>query len=518
MLRTVLCCMLIVAAAAMGWETMASVDYPAEVQTGSAITYGDGKIWGIFPDPSDSNWTHFEYYDPDYQGGAQWVYPGINYDLDFLGDPAIAFQWRFGGEVLVVGNDDGDPDFPTLFSYSLTQSDWDYEEIEDFSLGAGASIAFRPASAYYGTYVAGWMYCLAGGGSEFWCYSIPGPGDVTVDGICPGETALIADQTPLFLWSSGSNQNRLQASTDPSFLDTLIDEVVSTPEYQVTAELPNGKYYWRSGVYIGGNWSWSSTHSFTLEGGWTQLRDIPMEVSYGASLAYESDFYSSEERLLALVGGDHWYYYTYSVAEDTWYEFTTPTAQGVGSAIVTHEAADATPPYILGPWVMFGGSDSLYYHDNGKPDWILRDAAPQTLGPGASMAYSVESDTPYLYLTVGEDGNGPRNDFYRLELPALARSGGQGHSTRLTSLTARPLSGSGGISVEYQLSTSARVMASVFDAIGRQVSVLDAGSQQPGTHRLGWNRDNEGRRLSAGAYFVILDTGSEQARLKVVVR
>jgi hypothetical protein len=518
MLRTVLCCMLVVAAAAMGWETMSSVDYPAEVQAGSAITYGDGKIWGIFPDPSDSNWTHFEYYDPD---SALWFYPGINYDLDFLGDPAITFDWRFGGEVLVVGNDDGDPDFPTLFSYSLTESDWESEEIEDFSLGAGTSIAFRPASGYYGTYVAGWMYCLAGGGSEFWCYSVPGPGDQKINGICPGETSLVADQTPLFLWTSGSNQNRLQVSTSSIFLDTLIDEVLSIPEYQVAADLENGVYYWRSGVYIGGTWSWSSTHSFTLEGGWTQLADIPVDVSYGASLAYEQDFYSSAERMVALAGDDYQFLSKYDINANTWdNSTTTPKPQGVGSAIVTHEAASSTPPDWPGPWAVFGeGYDSVYYHTDDKPGWPHYFDLPQSLGAGASLAYSIESGTHYLYLIVGQDEYGdPRNDFYRQELPSYGRSGGQALSTRLTSMTARSLSGSEGITVEYQLSTSGRVIASVFDAIGRQVSMLDAGLQQPGTHRLGWTRDNEGHRLNAGTYFVLLDMGTGQAGSKAVVR
>jgi len=341
-----------VAAAAMGWETMSSVEYPAEVQAGSAITYGDGKIWGIFPDPSDSNWTHFEYYDPD---SALWFYPGITYDLDFLGDPAITFDWRFGGEVLVVGNVDGDPYSPTLFSYSLTESDWDYEDIDDFYLGAGASVAFRPASGYYGTYVAGWMYCLAGGSKEFWCYSIPGPGDQKINGICPGETSLVADQTPLFLWTSGSNQNRLQVSTDQSFLDTLIDEVLSIPEYQVAADLENGVYYWRSGVYFGGTWSWSSTHSFTLEGGWTRLADIPDSVFSGGSLAYEHDFYSDEECLLALRGDGYQFLSVYHVDDNTWNNtIATPKAQGVGSANVTHEAASSTPPSKGGPGAVIG--------------------------------------------------------------------------------------------------------------------------------------------------------------------
>jgi len=56
------------------------------------------------------------------------------------------------------------------------------------------------------------------------------------------------------------------------------------------------------------------------------------------------------------------------------------------------------------------------------------------------------------------------------------------------------------------------------DAAGRQVGVLDAGIQQSGTHRLIWSHSQEGRRLSAGAYFVLLDMGSGQVRLKSIVR
>ena len=59
---------------------------------------------------------------------------------------------------------------------------------------------------------------------------------------------------------------------------------------------------------------------------------------------------------------------------------------------------------------------------------------------------------------------------------------------------------------------------SLLDVLGRQVNKLDAGQQQAGTHRLSWVRDSEGRKLSAGAYFVLLDMGAEKARLKAVVR
>jgi hypothetical protein len=48
--------------------------------------------------------------------------------------------------------------------------------------------------------------------------------------------------------------------------------------------------------------------------------------------------------------------------------------------------------------------------------------------------------------------------------------------------------------------------------------MLDAGEQKPGSHRLSWNQDSEGRKLSAGAYFVLLDMSTEQIRLKAVVK
>jgi len=73
------------------------------------------------------------------------------------------------------------------------------------------------------------------------------------------------------------------------------------------------------------------------------------------------------------------------------------------------------------------------------------------------------------------------------------------------------------VKVEYQLPAAAHVRASLYDALGRRVGTLDAGKQNAGTHRLSWNRDQEGRSLSAGAYFVLLDLGAEQARLKAVV-
>jgi len=83
---------------------------------------------------------------------------------------------------------------------------------------------------------------------------------------------------------------------------------------------------------------------------------------------------------------------------------------------------------------------------------------------------------------------------------------------------ARVVSRYDGVEVEYQLPAAARVRATLHDALGRQVGALDIDIQEPGTHRLSWNQDREGRKLASGAYFVLLDIGKEKARLKAVVR
>jgi hypothetical protein len=314
---------------------------------------------------------------------------------------------------------------------------------------------------------------------------------------------------------------KLTVSPNSNMSNPVLEDSTGVPSYEVTEELTNGVYYWQSASRQGATWTASAVHSFTLEGGWTQLEYTPVEVSYGASLAYEKDFYSNDERLLALVGNGSSYYYTYSVAEDTWYEFTTPKAQGVGSAIVTHEAASSTPPDAPGPWAVFGENSDSLYNLTVKFGWQRFGYAgefPQSLGPGASLAYSVESGVHYLYLIVGQDGNGdPRNDFYRQELPGF-EGGGQAVSTHPASAPARLITGPDRVTVEYQLSAPAEVKATVFDAVGRQMGVLFSGPQPAGIHQLCWVIKASDRRTSPGAYFVLLDTGTEQARLKAVVR
>jgi len=121
----------------------------------------------------------------------------------------------------------------------------------------------------------------------------------------------------------------------------------------------------------------------------------------------------------------------------------------------------------------------------------------------------------FMYMLPGGYDN--EKDFYQVIAPG-GGEGGEGGASQVREATAHAIAGCDGIAVEYQLPAAARVRATVHDAVGRQVGSLDAGEQQRGVHRLSWNHDNEGHRLSAGAYFVLLDMGMEQSRLKAVVK
>jgi hypothetical protein len=124
-----------------------------------------------------------------------------------------------------------------------------------------------------------------------------------------------------------------------------------------------------------------------------------------------------------------------------------------------------------------------------------------------------------LYLIVGSDNSGnPRNDFYWLQPPGPVMDGSQASVSRDEISRAHITSRYDDVQVEYQLPVSAHVRATLHDAAGRQAASLDAGEQPRGAYRLSWDRDSDGRRLSAGAYFVLLDMGKEQARLKAVLR
>jgi hypothetical protein len=515
MLRTILCCVLIAATSAIAWQPLNSVPSPADEENGSHITWGASRVWGLFPNAIDDA-TYSAYFD----GSWHSIDDASDYALQHTG---LTFQWQEDGVLFAIGNEDGDP---YLYWYSLDDQYWDSDDLP-FNLGYGACIAYQPNVNYNSQMnpVPGWIYCLPGQSTDFRRYAIPTSlPNVTSDGIYPCQGAVIAARKPLFQWSSGSNQYRLQVATDVNFSNIEIDEIVSAPECQVTTALANGTHYWHSAVYIGGNWSWSGTHNFELDGGWEELTAIPSAVDEGAAMAYDKQNFGHQS-IAALVGGGHRQFYEYDIVNARWNTLdSAPKAESGGTSLTTREP---TGQAGLWPWAAFGGSTVYdhpwYYNVNGGTthwnEWIdsttYHSAFPRWLGPGASM---VCGTYPYMYLIVGQDASGtPRHYFYSIDPSACEGSQGVG-VTRANSMHAHVISRYNDVEVEYQLCTAACVRATLHDAVGRQVTVLDAGEQKPGSHRLSWDRDSQGRKLSAGAYFVLLDMGEEQAKLKAVVR
>jgi hypothetical protein len=75
------------------------------------------------------------------------------------------------------------------------------------------------------------------------------------------------------------------------------------------------------------------------------------------------------------------------------------------------------------------------------------------------------------------------------------------------------------VELEYHLEAPCWVDVAVFDPCGRRIKTLVSARQMPGRHDLRWDRtDWYETKVARGAYFVLLDTGTEQARLKAVVR
>lgn len=73
-------------------------------------------------------------------------------------------------------------------------------------------------------------------------------------------------------------------------------------------------------------------------------------------------------------------------------------------------------------------------------------------------------------------------------------------------------------SISYQLATRGRVSLKVYDAAGRLVSPLAEGTMEPGYYSVNWDgRDDNGRKVPAGVYFVRMNVGNYQQVQKTIL-
>jgi flagellar hook assembly protein FlgD len=68
----------------------------------------------------------------------------------------------------------------------------------------------------------------------------------------------------------------------------------------------------------------------------------------------------------------------------------------------------------------------------------------------------------------------------------------------------------GAAALAYELPAPGVVSLAVFDVQGHRVRTLAAGTHAAGRHRVSWEgRDESGREVASGLYFVRLESGGE---------
>ncbi len=540
MLKHTTVCVVLLAASAMAWLRLKDVPHEADVDSGAHLVWGDGLVWGVFP--TDDGPTYLFTYDPDQDpdpDSAQWdtlqVMSGAQ-----LWPCNITFQRDQDPTLWGIGYT-GTTGLSYLKHYVESGDYWVEDTIDEFELGEGACIAYAPNPDFDLLVfpIPGYLYCLPGGDSTwFWRYNIaatdlPDPG--LYGYLYPDTGATIADQTPTFRWNPGYQQYRIQASTDLAFsAGPEIDTVVFANEFESTIELSNGVHYWRVAHWSGG-WVWGcATYWFTLDGGWTNLnRSIDSLIGIGAEIAYDAGSFPFNNPGIIAIYGRHYRRFSRYVFETEQWECKqwddTPLPVYCGSSLTTSALVEGAFPYHIDaafrdqqegdyPYIFCADSPPGYQWQQ----FILEEDTgdyytgfPDDLERGSSMIIGADS---FSYLVTGHG-----NRFYRVEPAGFAgRSGkpggGKSRVTTSESAKAQVIAMNDGIEVEYELPAAARVRAVLHDAVGRRIGMLDAGEQNAGTHRLVWSGSQEGRKLSAGAYFMLLDMGKEQARLKAVVR
>ena len=544
MLKHTIVCVMLVAAAAMGWRRLDNVPSIAQVDTNAHLVWGGSKVWGVFPTHGTHVGTYLFCYDPHQSENPDSCF--WNDSLPMMSGAClspcnITFQPAVGPEPPVLWGIGKTANTSYLKQYFTDSDQWVEHSIDSFDLGAGATIAYAPNPNYnpQSNPIPGWLYCLPGGDTSFWQYGVPATllADSSQYGyLYPDTGATIANPTPTFRWNPGVQQYRIQVSTDSTFSAglPLIDTVVATNEYESTVDFTNGTYYWRVAGWSRGQWLWMTARHywFSLVGGWTQVKPIDSIPRAGAEIAYDAGSFpigGSGPGIIAIYGGSRKLFSRYDIGSGDWQFNTwhkTPWHVRPGSSLTTSALVEGAFPYHVDaafdsqpendyPWLFYANPDTWeqFILEQDSTDYYT--GFPDKLDLGSSMIIGADSMS---YLTTGHD-----HYFYRVEPAGFAGRGGeQGAGKALVSpvggAKAKVLAFHDGVEVQYQLPVAARVRAVLHDAVGRRVGTLDAGEQKAGTHRLCWSRDQEGRKLSAGAYFVLLDMGSEQARLKAVVR
>lgn len=166
-----------------------------------------------------------------------------------------------------------------------------------------------------------------------------------------------------------------------------------------------------------------------------------------------------------------------------------------------------------------GGTEAAWTHALGNPFVALAPGADQVLEVEVGIADTVSVETiDAVTLTAVSISDGVTSDADAGEvtaLPDILAAGDGGELGPALRLGPNPFRVSTHFSVT--VGSAGPAWVAVYDAQGRRIRVLHEGTLTAGTHRLAWDgRDERGRTVASGVYFVEIDAPSVSARSRLL--
>jgi hypothetical protein len=157
-------------------------------------------------------------------------------------------------------------------------------------------------------------------------------------------------------------------------------------------------------------------------------------------------------------------------------------------------------------------SDHMSFWAVGIPAVLLIEGKRDELTPNYHSCSDVAENLNYAFLEVCT----------KTALGAVALLAGlttdETHPARLALHQNYPNPFNAGTTLSYALPATANVELAIHDVSGRRVALVERGSRGPGVFDRAWDgKDDRGRPLASGVYFLRLRAGADEAVRKIVI-